>query len=143
MMKKQNMRKLLFISSFLKAAVIFSQEGGFMNQLQIKSPQTYAFEKYGNVPVNLYTGMIDMRIPFYSLDIDGDNSVNVLLSYDSSGFIPHKKGDLGGIGWSLIAGGRISRRSGQRRRHARRRADLWQDRSRRARYLVGRLSRNA
>lgn len=86
----------------------FSQ-GNVMDQMQIKTPQTYAFEKYGNIPVNLYTGMIDMRIPLYNLNIDGENSINVMLSYDSSGFIPHKKGDLGGMGWSLIAGGRISR----------------------------------
>ncbi|WP_184552753.1 hypothetical protein [Chryseobacterium sediminis] len=102
------MKKILFICNFLITAMSFSQ-GNVMDQMQIKTPQTYAFEKYGNIPVNLYTGMIDMRIPLYNLNIDGENSINVMLSYDSSGFIPHKKGDLGGMGWSLIAGGRISR----------------------------------
>ena len=101
------MRKLLITYCFLMAVLDYAQLT--MQQLQIKSPETYAFEKYGNVPVNLYSGMIDMRIPLYNLNIDGENSINVLLSYDSSGFLPHKKSDLGGMGWSLIAGGRISR----------------------------------
>lgn len=80
-----------------------------MQQLQIKTPESYAFEKYGNVPVNLYTGMIDLKIPLFNIDIDGENSINMLLSYDSSGFIPRKKSDLAGVGWSLIGGGRITR----------------------------------
>ncbi|WP_426279170.1 hypothetical protein ACN9MN_08085 [Chryseobacterium sp. S-02] len=41
----------------------------------------------------------------------GGNETNIsaVLTYDSSGFIPHKKSDVAGIGWSLIAGGRITR----------------------------------
>lgn len=101
------MKKILITYCFLLAIMDYAQLK--MQQVQIKSPETYAFEKYGSVPVNLYTGMIDMRLPLYNLNVDGENSINVLLSYDSSGFIPHKKSDLGGMGWSLIAGGRISR----------------------------------
>lgn len=102
------MKKILTGCCFL-TIILSSAQGSLMDQLQIKSPQTYAFEKYGNIPVNLYTGMIDMKVPLCNLNIDGESPINVLLSYDSSGFIPHKKGDLGGMGWSLIAGGRISR----------------------------------
>lgn len=101
------MKKILSICSFLVAIIIYSQ--GITGAVQIKSPQSYSFEKYGNVPVNLYTGMLDMKIPINSLQINGENSIDVLLSYDSSGFIPHKKSDLAGVNWSLMAGGRITR----------------------------------
>lgn len=79
-----------------------------MSNVEIKSPQSYAFEKYGNVPVSLYTGAIDLKIPLASI---AENNVNIpiTLNYDSSGFIPHKKSDAAGIGWSMLAGGRITR----------------------------------
>lgn len=59
--------------------------------------------------LSIYTlGAIDLTIPLSSLDVDGE-SIPVTLSYDSSGFIPHKKSDAGGIGWSMLAGGRVTR----------------------------------
>jgi hypothetical protein len=79
-----------------------------LTNAEIKSPQSYAFEKYGNVPVNLYMGAIDLKIPITTI---GNNEVNIStdLTYDSSGFVPHKKSDAAGIGWSILAGGRITR----------------------------------
>ena len=104
------MRKniLLIILSFSSLQNISAQRFG--DQLiTIKSPQSYAFEKYGNVPVNMYTGSIDLKIPITSFDAGGMN-IPVSISYDSSGFIPHKKSDPAGINWSLMAGGRITRK---------------------------------
>lgn len=79
-----------------------------MQRAQVKSPESFAFEKYGNVPVNLYTGAIDLKIPITSIDENGVG-VPVTLSYDSSGFIPHKKSEVSGVNWTLVAGGRITR----------------------------------
>lgn len=105
------MRKRHILLALLAFTKLICQMGShdIMGGTQIKSPQSYAFEKYGNVPVNLYTGSIDLKIPIYSLNIDGGNTVDLFLSYDSSGFIPHKKSDLAGMNWSLIAGGRVTR----------------------------------
>ncbi|BFO68635.1 hypothetical protein [Chryseobacterium sp. KCF3-3] len=101
------MRKIYLLLTTAIICLVKSQT--LIDRVQIKSPQTYAFEKYGNVPVNLYTGMLDLKIPIYSLSVNPDNDINIFLSYDSSGFIPHKKSDLAGMNWSLIAGGRITR----------------------------------
>jgi hypothetical protein len=98
--------KVLLFSIALKSQSS-SQQGTFP-PVQIKSPQSYAFEKYGNIPMNLYTGSIDLKVPITSIDENGVN-IPVSLSYDSSGFIPHKKPDLAGMNWSLLAGGRITR----------------------------------
>lgn len=103
------MRKILLLILLLFTFTNIKAQGSFGEELvPIKSPQSHSFEKYGNVPVNMYTGSIDLKIPITSFDAGGMN-VPVILSYDSSGFIPHKKSDPAGINWTLLAGGRITR----------------------------------
>jgi len=99
-------KTLLLLPLFLYSVKIFSQAP--LTNVEIKSPQSYAFEKYGNIPVNLYIGAIDLKIPITNIGGDGLD-IAADLVYDSSGFIPHKKSDAAGMGWSLIAGGRITR----------------------------------
>jgi len=91
---------------FLALANIVNSQSS--NPIQIKSPETNSFEKAGNVPINLYAGSIDLKIPIYNIQAKLLN-IPITLSYDSSGFVPHKKTDLAGTNWSLIAGGKISR----------------------------------
>ncbi|UQB69788.1 DUF5977 domain-containing protein [Epilithonimonas zeae] len=74
----------------------------------VKSPEAHSFQKYGNIGPKLYSGALDLDIPLTSIDV-GNLSIPISLSYDSSGFIPHKKSDAAGLGWSLIGGGRIVR----------------------------------
>lgn len=104
------MKKNIFIIllSLLSFSGLIAQQSG-NGLVTIKSPQSYAFEKYGNVPVNMYTGSIDLKIPITSLNA-GEMNIPVVLSYDSSGFIPHKKSDIAGMNWTLITGGRITRK---------------------------------
>lgn len=101
-------KKLLSIPILLTFFLSITTYSQAFQNIQIKSPESYAFEKYGNIPVNLSMGAIDLKVPITSI---GENGINVpiTLSYDSSGFIPHKKSDAAGIGWSLLAGGRITR----------------------------------
>lgn len=102
-MRKLQLLFLLLLYSFNNAQSLQAAQ-----PIDLKSPQSYAFEKYGNVPVNLYTGSIDMKIPVASIG-DKGHDISATLIYDSSGFIPHKKSDAAGVNWSLIAGGRITR----------------------------------
>jgi len=97
----------LFLFKVLLFSIALKSQGAFQ-PIQIKSPQSYAFEKYGNVPTNLYVGSIDLKVPITSIEENGVN-IPISISYDSSGFIPHKKPDLAGMNWSLLAGGRITR----------------------------------
>ncbi|OVE55839.1 hypothetical protein [Chryseobacterium mucoviscidosis] len=103
------MMKTYLILGLLSTFTLSKAQGYPQDNIQIKSPQSNAFEKYGKIPVNLYTGAIDLKIPI--VDIRTSNGkIDVLLSYDSSGFQPHKKSDLAGVNWSLIAGGKITRK---------------------------------
>lgn len=70
----------------------------------IKSPQVYEMERYGNVPVNLSVGSIDLNIPLFN-----QNQYSINLYYNSSGFIPTKKSNFVGLNWGLNYGGVITR----------------------------------
>ena len=105
-MKLAKLRNLLLINLIAVNTQLLAQ---IMDPVQIKSPQSYAFEKYGNVPVNLYAGSIDLKIPIASIGAK-DADISAILIYDSSGFIPHKKSDAAGVNWAVIAGGRITRK---------------------------------
>lgn len=90
------------ISSFLHS------QTGTDDKIIIKSPQSHSFEKYGNIPVNLFTGATDIKIPITEVNQKG-LVIPVTLSYDSSGFSPHKKSDIAGVNWNILAGGRVTR----------------------------------
>jgi YD repeat-containing protein len=72
------------------------------------APAVSAFERYGNYPVNFAFGTPEINIPIFTMNT-GDVSLPISISYHAGG---NKVSDLGGIvglGWSLNAGGVISR----------------------------------
>lgn len=97
--------KLILIFGLLTINCLYSQE-----KINIKSPDVYSFEKYGNIPVNMYTGQLDLNIPLIEIKLDESSTLKTFLSYDSSGFMPRKKNNSAGINWTLFAGGKITRK---------------------------------
>jgi hypothetical protein len=76
----------------------------------IKSPQAYAIEKFGNIPVSLNAGSVSYDVNLFSYeDIYNGNSYNIGLKYYGTGFVPAKKSNYVGLDWSLDIGGSISR----------------------------------
>jgi YD repeat-containing protein len=73
-----------------------------------QSPQAIALGKFAEVPVNLYTGQPNISIPLYTLQVKGIQ-VPVSLSYNSSGIKVKDIPGAVGLGWSLNAGGVITR----------------------------------
>ena len=73
-----------------------------------KSPTQAAFEKYGNYPVNLNSGLPDISIPLYTVT-SGDLQVPIVLSYHAAGIKVNETASWVGLGWSLNAGGSITR----------------------------------
>lgn len=72
------------------------------------SPEASSLGKYADWPVSLYTGVPDISIPIYTLK--GRNlSVPIGLSYHSSGIKVGEYASSVGLGWSLQAGGVITR----------------------------------
>ena len=72
------------------------------------SPEAASLGKYGNIPISLFTGTPNISIPLY--EIEGSSiRLPVNMSYNASGFSPQEVATWVGLGWSLNAGGVITR----------------------------------
>ena len=111
--KIKNYKLFLLFGLFLNLNYGFSQTFNYrseiLNQIKFpKSPEANAFEKYGNNPVNLYTGQPNIDIPLHTL-MGREFSVPISLTYDASGIKVDQIATSAGLGWNLNVGGRISR----------------------------------
>lgn len=73
-----------------------------------KSPNASSIERYGNYEVNLYTGLPTISIPLHTVE-SGPIQLPLSLSYHASGIRYTDQASWVGLGWSLMAGGQISR----------------------------------
>lgn len=73
-----------------------------------KAPNVAAIERYGNYEVNLFNGLPSISIPIFEVQ-SGDLRIPISLSYHAAGFKYTDQASWVGLGWSLVAGGQISR----------------------------------
>lgn len=100
------MRNIIFIL-LLALGTLAHAEGGQELQ-QFYTPNTYAFARYGDLPVDYSTGLPQINLPLTSIS-DRDIKVDVSLSYYASGIKVDQEASWVGLGWSLNAGGVITR----------------------------------
>lgn len=72
------------------------------------SPNAAALGKYGEIPVGYHTGVPQLSIPIHTVT-EGDISVPISISYHASGIKVEDLSSWIGLGWSLNAGGVITR----------------------------------
>jgi hypothetical protein len=72
------------------------------------SPDAAALGKYGNIPVGLHTGVPQIDIPLYTIK-SGSLTLPISISYHASGIKVNEIASWVGLGWSLNAGGAVSR----------------------------------
>ncbi|MDX2247946.1 MAG: hypothetical protein SF052_14265 [Bacteroidia bacterium] len=94
----------LFACIFLK---VHGQENHTPDMIP-PSPTAAALGKYGEVPVSLYTGIPGIGIPLWNIQ-SRDISLPVSLSYHAGGIKVEDIAPWTGLGWSLNAGGLITR----------------------------------
>src|SRR6185503_15830491 len=94
---------LLCASSLQKAN---AQTGSL--RVTTPSPTAASLGKYGDVPVSLYTGVPDISIPIFTAK-GHTLELPITLRYHASGIRVEEIGGWAGIGWSLDAGGAITR----------------------------------
>ena len=72
------------------------------------SPEAAGLGTYGNIPISLFTGSPKVTVPLYELK---GNALDlpISLSYNAGGFKPQDIASWVGLGWSLNAGGVITR----------------------------------
>lgn len=71
------------------------------------SPEAEAFEKYGNLEVNLHTGTPNVSVPLTTIK-GRELDLPLSLTYDASGIKVDQVATNVGLGWNLNAGGRVS-----------------------------------
>lgn len=106
-------RSLLVVMLFLGTTAVFGQ--GFNNNSQKsyininmpKTPESAAFEKYGNIPLDEFSGTASITVPLYT--VQGKFlSVPVTLNYHASGIKVNQEATWVGLGFDLTCGGRIT-----------------------------------
>ncbi len=87
---------------------IYAQAGPQLVKLTPPSPNVMAMQKYGDIPISAYTGIPSISVPLYTIKFR-DITVPISLSYHASGIKVSEEAGQVGLGWSLNAGGNISR----------------------------------
>src|SRR5688572_23473055 len=72
------------------------------------SPDAAALGKYGDIPVNYSSGVPDISLPVYTITQSG-LQVPISVSYHAGGIKVEERASWVGLGWSLNAGGAITR----------------------------------
>lgn len=98
------MKRLILILSVCLLSLVLKAQ----NEYGKVSPQTADFIKYGNIPVSLYTGQVNVSVPLYHIE-DPDFDIPLVLNYVSDGFQPAKRAGFVGLNWSIGGMGAVTR----------------------------------
>lgn len=106
---------LLFLAFIVHSFIlipVFAQEereeGVFLPTVMGPSPEVAALAKYVEMPVNHSTGVPQIEVPIHSVT-EGVIDLPISLSYYAGGIRVAEEATSVGLGWSLMAGGVVSR----------------------------------
>lgn len=103
------MRNRLSACLFLSLSISLVAQQRYGKEMVPLAPDVWAFMKYGSsVQPDLYTGALHESIELYSYH-DRDFNFPVHLNYATRGFMPNYTTGVAGLGWTLGAGGCITR----------------------------------
>lgn len=98
----------LFTTSIFYVLTLNAQDVLYKQDILPHSPEAAAFAKNVNIPISYSSGTPQIGIPFCSVK-SGSIEVPVSLSYNASGIRVEEVPTWVGLGWSLSAGGQITR----------------------------------
>lgn len=100
---------LIFIYSCFLSVLGWAQPNNeYLGNVVMPAPNAASLGKYGDIPVSYYTGVPNISIPIHTLE-EGNLTLPISLSYHSSGVKVGEMSSWVGLGWSLQAGGMITR----------------------------------
>ncbi|MEM9886640.1 MAG: DUF6443 domain-containing protein, partial [Bacteroidota bacterium] len=104
--------KKVFLSAILVSLALYTIGQGNIpsptESLLPLAPTAAALGEYNDIPVNGYTGLPSIGVPVYQINYNGI-TVPINLSYHANGIKVSEEASWVGLGWSLNAGGVISR----------------------------------
>lgn len=101
------MKKSIILALFTYAFIVCHAQIPEMPKAML-SPNAASLGLYGEIPVSHFTGTPSIEIPLYEVN-DGVINFPISLSYHASGVRPDQHPGWTGMGWTLNAGGVISR----------------------------------
>lgn len=101
------MKKIFFLIIFV-GNICFGQERFNLESLIPPPPNAAELGKYGTYPVGTLTGIPEISFPLYEIK-SGSLTLPISLSYHASGVQLNQRATDVGLGWSVNAGGQISR----------------------------------
>src|SRR5687767_4294833 len=84
-----------------------NQDKGAISVTLPRTPESEAFERYGNIPVSELTGTANISVPIYTLK-SRFWEVPIALNYSTSGIKVLQEASWVGLGFDLTVGGRIT-----------------------------------
>ncbi len=101
---------LLIISHVFVIRLFAQDENNLQSSFfaSLPSPTPAALGKYGDIPVSMYTGVPEISVPLYKVS-SRTLSLDIKLTYHAGGNKPQEVPGWTGVGWSLDAGGVITR----------------------------------
>ena len=85
----------------------YAQQSSFQ-YLDLSSPNASSMEKYGEIPISYHTGVPQIDVPLMGIK-EGVLQLPISLSYHASGLQVMETASWVGAGWTLMAGGAITR----------------------------------
>ncbi|MEL4309179.1 hypothetical protein, partial [Joostella sp. CR20] len=95
----------IYLSLLLFTSCVFGQD---LPSIVPPSPEAAALGKYVDMPVTTSTGIPNISIPLYEIN-HGDLTLPISISYHAGGIRVEEIASRVGLGWSLNAGGIVSR----------------------------------
>ncbi|MFD2904444.1 hypothetical protein [Sphingobacterium anhuiense] len=109
---KINLRTAFYVSVIILIfpLKVLSQQANDKEGFKITpvSPNTASLGLYGQIPVGHYTGVPNIDIPLYEIDLDG-KKIPISISYHGSGIRLAQEASSLGLGWTLNLAGCITK----------------------------------
>lgn len=102
---------MLFASCFGLSAQtesVYKRGATYLESTLPPSPEPASVTKFANIPFTHSCGMVEYDVPFYTLE-GGELSIPIGLHYASNGIKLDEVAGVAGLGWTLEAGGCITR----------------------------------
>ncbi|MCA0349535.1 MAG: RHS repeat protein [Bacteroidetes bacterium] len=109
-MKKYSFILVLIIIGFAGFGQPLKEAKNYIPNYIPPSPNVASLMKFEEVPVDLYTGIPDVNIPLFTTNAKNSKvKLNLALKYHPLNIVVDAMAGDTGLGWSLFAGGSISR----------------------------------
>jgi YD repeat-containing protein len=110
MEENKNLKEIKIMKKYILFSLLFIQcmVGQELPKVVPPSPEAASVFKFSEVPVSLHTGLPSIEIPLYTIT-SGGVTVPITLSYHARGIKVAEIASRVGLGWTLNAGGMISR----------------------------------